>query len=318
MIHRERPKPGLVSIVIAGQGRPARFRAAAESAAGQTRGSLEIVCVDTSPGGEAREALAGSGVEAVYVPMPGAARAAALNAGIEATNGQFVAFMDPEALWAPEKLDRQLAFVETHNDIGLVFSRARIEGAAGAAQQPAPGGPWERLFDAGVGVDDPAAFYAEMVREEIVPLASVLMRRLSLPTEGPFRHSRHPFEDHDFVLRISELARFAFVDDALVSIPPRAAPARAGSAEAAMRALEIFRDNLARNPWLETRDRKAIRARERALLRESGRRLVEEGRGAEARGILAEALRHNVLDLRLGAAYLASLAASRRPPAESS
>jgi len=318
MIVRERPTPGRISVVIAGRGRPERVRASAESAAGQSRGDLEIVCVDTSAGGDLREEMEASGAGAAYLPMPGASRAAALNAGIAATNGQFVAFLHPEGLWSPDKVDRQLAFMEAHNDIGLVFSRARIEGASGEGIVPAPGGAWQRLFDAGVGVDDPAAFYAVMLLGEIVPLSSVLMKRLVLPTEGPFRQSRHPFEEFDFTLRISELTRFAFVDDVLVSIPAAAAPAPAADAEAAMTALEMFRDNVSRNPWLEARDRKAIRKRERDLLRDSGRLLVQAGRGAEARPYLAEALKRNLFDLRLGAAYLSSLAGSRRPPAESS
>mgnify|MGYP003666698642 CR=1 FL=1 len=37
------------------------------------------------------------------------------NKGIEAANGDFIAFLDADDLWKPEKLEKQLAFMETEN-----------------------------------------------------------------------------------------------------------------------------------------------------------------------------------------------------------
>ena len=313
MIVTRRPEPGRVSVIVAGDGPPEGLRRALLSVAGQSHASTEILCVDTSPSGSARDAVEAVSGGALHLALPGGGLAEARNAGVERSSGQFVAFMDPGDVWEPGKLERQVLLMRENRDVGLVFSRAWLEAAGRTtAIHPRPGAAWESLFDRGVGVDDPAALYARILLEEIVPVSTVLARRVSLPTEGPFRAGRSPHEDHDFILRISEIGRFAFVDDPLVTTPMR--PARR-DASAAAAALAIFRDNVARNPWLLQRDPRGMRGRELDLLRETGLSLVREGRGREARPVLAEAWRRNLMDLRLPAILLASLSSARRPRA---
>lgn len=50
--------------------------------------------------------------------------AVARNAGIEVASGRFIAFVDSDDIWLPEKLDRQISFMESNN---YAFSHTQYE-----------------------------------------------------------------------------------------------------------------------------------------------------------------------------------------------
>lgn len=49
-----------------------------------------------------------------------------LNTLIENTSGEYIALINSDDVWAPEKLAQQVAFLDVHPDIGAVFTQATI------------------------------------------------------------------------------------------------------------------------------------------------------------------------------------------------
>jgi glycosyltransferase involved in cell wall biosynthesis len=100
----------LVSIVIPTRNRPQMLGAAIESVLAQTFTDYEIVVVINGPDNPATpktfEAATSTGCRIVRVERAGIA--VALNAGIEAARGEWIAFLDDDDLWEPNRLEAEL------------------------------------------------------------------------------------------------------------------------------------------------------------------------------------------------------------------
>jgi glycosyltransferase involved in cell wall biosynthesis len=104
-----------------------RFLAeAVASAASQTFGDIEIIIVDdgsTDNTPQVIDSLDDPRIRARRVPNGGVS--AARNAGLDMARGEFIAFLDADDRWHPDKLKRQVALMEAEPDVALVFSDLR-------------------------------------------------------------------------------------------------------------------------------------------------------------------------------------------------
>jgi glycosyltransferase involved in cell wall biosynthesis len=92
------------------------------SIVGQTYRPLEIIVVDDgSTDGSARIAEA-FGPRVQYCWQENAGEAAARNGGLGMAQTEFVAFLDADDLWRPEKLARQIAQFQEKPEIDLCFT----------------------------------------------------------------------------------------------------------------------------------------------------------------------------------------------------
>jgi len=57
-----------------------------------------------------------------YFYQPNSGPAAAYNFGLKYSSGEFIAFLNSDDLWAPDKLDKQVAYLQDHPEIGLVHT----------------------------------------------------------------------------------------------------------------------------------------------------------------------------------------------------
>jgi glycosyltransferase involved in cell wall biosynthesis len=99
----------VVSCIVPVYNGEAYIGEALDSILAQTWRPLEIIVVDDgSTDGSAAVAEAYGAIVRV-IKQANAGCAAARNAGVAAATGEFVAFLDADDLWHPEKLDRQMA-----------------------------------------------------------------------------------------------------------------------------------------------------------------------------------------------------------------
>jgi len=94
---------------------------AIESVLGQTRRPEEVVVVDDGSSDGTPGVIAGFGdrIRGIRQPHRGVARAA--NRGVEATSGEFVAFLDADDVWMSDKLAVQLRVFEDDQSVEAVF-----------------------------------------------------------------------------------------------------------------------------------------------------------------------------------------------------
>lgn len=126
----ERDTPPLVSAVTTTYNRPSYLERAVESVRDQTYDPLELVVVDDCSDTPARDVLADmdlDGFRDVQCIRHNENRGAnaARNTGIRAASGAFVAFLDDDDRWVPEKTARQVErFAAADDDVGVVYTGA--------------------------------------------------------------------------------------------------------------------------------------------------------------------------------------------------
>ncbi len=115
----------LVSVVIPARDAEPYLSRAIDSALAQTYSPLEVIVVDDGSRDATYEVASRYCAEVKAIRLPGSlGPAAARNVGVEAANGTYVAFLDADDEWLPEKTARQVAVIECAPDMTFVFCGA--------------------------------------------------------------------------------------------------------------------------------------------------------------------------------------------------
>jgi glycosyltransferase involved in cell wall biosynthesis len=94
-----------------------------DSILAQTHRSLEIIVVDDGSNDGTGGVVAEYGKRVRYVWQANAGETAARNRGLALAQGEFVAFLDADDLWHPEKLVRQMARFQERPELDICFTR---------------------------------------------------------------------------------------------------------------------------------------------------------------------------------------------------
>jgi glycosyltransferase involved in cell wall biosynthesis len=121
-----------VSVVMPAYNRGRFLATAVGSVMAQSRPCHEIIVVDDGSTDDTADVVRSLGPRVRYLRQENAGPAAARNAGIRVATGDWVAFLDTDDRWLPEKIERQLAIVERHREVALVSADTAIADAAGS------------------------------------------------------------------------------------------------------------------------------------------------------------------------------------------
>lgn len=114
-----------VSVVIPTYDRPSLVERAIDSVLRQTFEDLECIVVDDCSPTDETAAVVESYEDSrlrYHRLSSNSGPSAARNAGIERAEGEYLAFLDDDDRWLPEKLERQVALLdELDDDVGMVY-----------------------------------------------------------------------------------------------------------------------------------------------------------------------------------------------------
>ena len=199
----------------------------------------------------------------VYHAQANAGLGRARNRALELSRGEYIAFIDHDDLWQPDKMDRQLALLRARPDVGVVYSNSysidasgRITGTCLQPHQFFRGDVFEDLL---------------LVRF-IPPWLTVVFRREALIAAGPFLPYRI-VEDYDILLRLAARFPFDYVMDPLASYRSHLSQSSRHYDVMLAEQLSVY-DSWAQKPEFHARDRAKLLARAR------GRSYFEAGRMA--------------------------------------
>lgn len=180
---------------------------AVASLAAQTHPDIEILVIDDgSDDGGPQQVLAQALSHVRVMRSNGQGLAAALNTGLRAATGAFIARQDPEDLSHPERLARQVQHLLRHPEIDLLAATADVADADGQTLDAVPAGCHLRDHDA---LQTHDALAAALPDASVLLPGTVIMRRDLLRRAGGYRPGFAGAEDYDLWLRLLPEARFA-------------------------------------------------------------------------------------------------------------
>jgi len=164
---------------------------------GSTDASLDVVRAAQARPGGARIRL---------IEQANQGAGAARNAGLSAARGDCIAFLDADDRWLPGKLATQIAYLDAHPDIGLVYARWQVWKADAAGRFECP----PELDACAAPTSMPGIvparsgwLYNRLLFGSLLHTITVVARRALIERLGPFDVSLKRGQDYDYWLRAS-------------------------------------------------------------------------------------------------------------------
>ncbi len=198
----------LISVAIPAYNAEATLPETLRSALSQQRVELEILVVDDGSKDATCDVAASFGAPVRLVRQANAGVGAARNTALAQARGRWVAFLDADDVWEPDKLRRQLDALRC-SGAGLCYTHVRLVDEEGAdfecderwvAPGPRPQG-W--------------VFRRLLFEGNSVCTSSVLVRRSLLERVGPFSCDPLMSEDYDMWLRVAWHAPLRYLSEPL-------------------------------------------------------------------------------------------------------
>jgi glycosyltransferase involved in cell wall biosynthesis len=217
-----------VSVIVPVYNGEHYLAAALDSVVGQNYRPLELIVVDD--GSTDRSADIARSYEGVcYVYQPNQGHGPARNAGIAAALGEFIAFLDADDVWAPDKLRLQAGYLLAHPEVGCVICHMH------AALEP--GMEWPAHLNRDYYGTDPVAY---------VPSA-ILARRAVFDRIGGFDGRYRHGDDSDWFFRARDAGvQVAELPDCLLTRRIHAANQSHGTRDLTAELLRVTRASVNR------------------------------------------------------------------------
>lgn len=200
-----------VSVVVPTYNRGGLLVEAVESALAQTFGDLEVLVVDDGSDDGSADAVAELRDPRVVVLTLGHSGipAVARNAALARARGEYVAFLDSDDVWHPDKLSHQVPVLDDHAAVGLVCSNARVIGENGDEIRTLYLRPEQGASGNVLGA---------LLEVNFVIVSSALARRKLVEETGCFTQdpTLRGVEDYDLWLRLGSVAEIAFLPEPLL------------------------------------------------------------------------------------------------------
>jgi len=156
-----------VSVVVPSYNRAHCLAPTVESILAQTTPPLEVIVVDDGSQDDTRAVCERFPAPVRYVWRANGGPSAARNMGMRAAQGEYIAFLDADDLWEPDKLEVQLALHAAHPEIGWSITNHRTTDRENQLVPGAQGFARDLPAFTETGMDPEALFAQALSRSEI-------------------------------------------------------------------------------------------------------------------------------------------------------
>ena len=289
----------LISVVIPTYNREDQLSAALDSVLAQTYPNFEVIVVDDGSvdgtGAKMQRIIPQESArtqEIRYFLQSNQGSSAARNKGIAEARGEWIAFLDSDDVWYPEKLAWQVRAIEAFKDTcGACFTDARLVSDSGLDATSFQS--TNRAYDQPIGV---ASNLLDRLASSFdhIWLTCLLVRTDLARKIGGFDPKISFCEDHDFNFRLSLVTSYCYVNKPLAQLDRSPAPVTTRPWEKAE--VRLVNKQAMLEKWLKLDTLPpSVRRTVAGILGQThsawGNWYLETGRDAEAPRAIAKAIR---------------------------
>ncbi|MGV3617650.1 MAG: glycosyltransferase family 2 protein [Fimbriimonas sp.] len=205
----------------------------------QTFRDFEIIAIDDGSKDGTREWLAQQADIRCVFNEENLGTYETLNVGLRLAQGEFVAILNDDDVWLPEKLARQVALLDANPQVGLVHTGGHFIDGEGKRTEGNPLGFAFPTFETG-------DILLGLVYENKIIASAALARRACFDAVGPFNREYFGSGDWEMWFRIAERWHVGFVADPLTLY-------RVHGANASHKLERIWRDDEKLREWIANR-----------------------------------------------------------------
>ncbi|MDE2027102.1 MAG: glycosyltransferase [Candidatus Omnitrophica bacterium] len=173
----------------------------------QTFTDWELIIVNDGSTDDTEEILRSYLSRILYLKTSQLGQPHALNVGIRNAQGEYVAFADSDDLWAPEKLELQIKYLQDNPQVDAVYGDAVEFNKNGVLRDS-----YKR------SVFDPNNMFESLIRTNRVPFPTVVCKKAVLFDIGLFDETLTTCNDSDLLIRIAYQYKIGFIDRILLRI----------------------------------------------------------------------------------------------------
>lgn len=191
----------LVSVIIPVYNRKKLITRAIKSVLSQTYKNFEIIIIDDASTDETKKVVVEFNdiilLDNKNKPGPAGAR----NTGIEFAKGKYLAFLDSDDYWAPDKLQKQITAMQKEN-IQFSFTGVSFENYSG---------------DNDFNIPEKGFIFKELIQKSFICTSSVILKKEVTQKTGLFDENIFGTEDLDLWLRVAFSFQALYIQEPLVT-----------------------------------------------------------------------------------------------------
>jgi glycosyltransferase involved in cell wall biosynthesis len=204
--------PERVSAVIPAYNAARCVGRAIDSVLGQTFRGIEVIVVNDGSTDDTAAVVGRYADRVRMITKPNGGLSSARNAGIRSAAGQYVAFLDADDWWLPQKIERQVAWMDAHPDAVFCSTAATVINGAGETT-----GEWRCGHYSGSTLEGIFARNAYVAGSG----SAVLARRDALFAAGGFDERLKSLEDIDMWMRLAVRGGYHCIAEPLAVVEKR-------------------------------------------------------------------------------------------------
>ncbi len=196
-----------ISVILPTYNRSSTISRSIESVLSQTYKDFEFIVVDDFSTDDTHCVVENYSSEIKYIRHEtNRGAAAARNTGIKNSSGEYIAFIDSDDEWHPEKLERQIEiFSESSSDVGVVYT-----GFYKCSDNKRELGniPTKRGY----------IYEDQLMKDWVNPTSTTMVRSACFESVGGFNPELNARQDYELWIRIARNYQFEYIKEPLVTM----------------------------------------------------------------------------------------------------